>query len=60
MYDNLTAKARAGRISALASLPNRTDNIISLSRIRATRDVLDTAVQFVSVRPAHNITRLAA
>lgn len=60
MQTPLTAKARARRLAALATLQNRGDNVISLSRLRADREALARAVPFVSVRAHSAPVALAA
>lgn len=60
MQNPLIKKARARRLAALASLPNRADNIVSLSRLRADREAAATSVMFVSMRAKPAAVRLVA
>ena len=60
MQSHLSDKARTRRISALASLPARDANVISLARRRANRDVVSMPTMFVSVRAPSAPLHLAA
>lgn len=60
MYAPLVEKARTRRLVALASLPQRTGNVIMLSRQRATRQLTAASLSFVSVRSSSAPVRLAA
>jgi len=60
MHTNLLAVARARRLAALASLPSRSDNVVSLRKTRAERALRSEPVPFMSVRGGTEPIRLAA
>ncbi len=60
MQTNLLAVARARRLAALASLPSRADNVVSLRRTRAERAMRSDPIPFMSVRGRAEPVRLAA